>query len=214
MKTAATITLSCLALLLAAEAAADGRSISKVNTSVTAEAGQSYDEISTVNGSVRIGSGASANEAETVNGSIEIESDAKVGTASTVNGAIKLREGVVVSKEASTVNGAVTLEKRARVDGPVSTVNGAIKVDAGEVKGLVTTVSGDVALTDGARLLGGLHVKKPTGNWFGGNDKRVTVSICSTCVVEGELRFDRAVDLRVESGAKIGRVIGDDVKRL
>jgi DUF4097 and DUF4098 domain-containing protein YvlB len=214
MKTATPLAFSFLALLVAADAVADGRSISKVNTSVVAEAGQSYDEISTVNGNVRIGSGASANEAETVNGSIDLESNAKVGTASTVNGSIKLREGVVVSKEASTVNGSVNLEKRARVDGPLSTVNGAINVDAGEVTGLVTTVSGDIELTNGARLLGGLHIKKPTGNWFGGKDKRVDVSICSTCVVEGELRFDRAVNLRVENGAKIGRVIGDDVKRL
>jgi hypothetical protein len=33
-------------------------------------------------------------------------------------------------------------------------------------------------------------------------------------VVEGELRFDRPVELRVEPGAKIGKVIGEDVKRL
>jgi hypothetical protein len=33
-------------------------------------------------------------------------------------------------------------------------------------------------------------------------------------VVEGELRFDRPVELRVDQGAKIGNVIGDSVKRL
>ena len=37
--------------------------------------------------------------------------------------------------------------------------------------------------------------------------------ICATCVVEGDLRFDRPVELRVESGAKIGKVIGDHVTR-
>ena len=63
---------------------------------------------------------------------------------------------------------------------------------------------------------GGIYVKKPKGsNWSWGKDQdeRVKVSICSTCVVDGELRFERAVELRVESGAKIGQVIGDDVLR-
>ena len=37
--------------------------------------------------------------------------------------------------------------------------------------------------------------------------------ICSTCIVDGELRFDRPVELRVDDGAKIGKVIGDNVTR-
>jgi DUF4097 and DUF4098 domain-containing protein YvlB len=212
----ASLALACLTLAAAASvSAADTRSISKVNSSVTAEAGQSYDSLETVNGDVRIGRGASANSAETVNGSITIEDDAKIGTASTVNGSLKLGEGVAIAKDASTVNGGVKLQKRARVGGNLSTVNGDIDLVGAEVTGSLTTVAGDIDLTEGARVNGGIHIEKPRGtNWFQKKDERVSVHICSTCTVNGELRFDRPVTLRVESGAKIGRVIGDDVKRL
>ena len=212
----ATLALACIALVATSSVAtADSRSISKVNSSVTAEAGQAYDSLNTVNGDVRIGRGASANVAETVNGSITIEDDAKIGTASTVNGSLKLGEGVAIAKDASTVNGGVKLQKRARVGGNLSTVNGDIDLVGAEVKGGLTTVAGDIDLTEGARVDGGIHIEKPRGtNWFQKKDERVSVHICSTCTVNGELRFDRPVTLRVESGAKIGRVIGDDVKRL
>jgi hypothetical protein len=213
----ATLALACIAFVAttAPLPAADTRSISKVNSSVTAEAGQSYDSLSTVNGDVRIGRGASANVAETVNGSITIEDDAKVGTASTVNGSLELGEGVSIAKDASTVNGGVKLEKRARVGGNLSTVNGDIDLEGAEVKGRLTTVAGDIDLTEGARIEGGIHIEKPSGtNWFQKKDERISVHICATCVVNGDLRFDRPVTLRVESGAKIGKVVGDDVKRL
>jgi DUF4097 and DUF4098 domain-containing protein YvlB len=213
----ATLAFTCVALFAttATVSAADTRSITKVNSSVTAEAGQSYDTLNTVNGNVRIGRGASANVAETVNGSITIEDDAKIGTASTVNGSLVLGEGVAIAKDASTVNGGVKLEKRARVGGNLSTVNGDINLKGGEVNGRLTTVAGDIDLTEGARVEGGIHIEKPRGtNWFQKKEERISVHVCSTCVVNGELRFDRPVTLRVDSGAKIGRVIGDDVKRL
>jgi DUF4097 and DUF4098 domain-containing protein YvlB len=212
-----TLALACITLVAASAplAAADTRSISKVNSSVTAEAGQSYDSLSTVNGNVRIGRGASANEAETVNGSITIEDDAKVGSASTVNGTLNLGEGVVIEKDATTVNGSLKLDRRVRVGGNVSSVNGDIDLEGAEVTGRLTTVSGDIELTEGARVDGGIHIEKPRGtNWFQKKEDRVSVHICSTCTVNGELRFDRPVTLRVESGAKIGKVIGDDVKRM
>ncbi len=39
------------------------------------------------------------------------------------------------------------------------------------------------------------------------------VHICGTCVVEGDLRFERPVELRVDDGARIGNVIGESVTR-
>lgn len=204
----------CLTLVAVAASASDTRSISKVNSSVTAEAGQSYDSLETVNGDVRIGRGASAKVAETVNGSITVDEDAKLGSASTVNGALELSEGVSIANDASTVNGRVSIDKRGSVGGNLSTVNGDIDLEGAEIKGNVTTVSGDIDLTDGTRILGGIHVEKPQGWGWNQKDQRITVHVCSTCSVNGELRFDRPVTLRVESGARIGRVIGDDVKRL
>jgi hypothetical protein len=49
--------------------------------------------------------------------------------------------------------------------------------------------------------------------WTRDDDDPLRVHICSTCVVDGELRFERAVELRVDQGAKIGQVIGDKVTR-
>ena len=47
----------------------------------------------------------------------------------------------------------------------------------------------------------------------GASDDPVKVHICATCVVDGDLRFERPVELRVDNGAKIGKVIGDKVTR-
>lgn len=207
--------LVCLAFVAAsAVSASDAPSISKVNSSVSAEAGHSYDSLETVNGDVRIGRGASARNAETVNGSIKIEDDAKIGSASTVNGALELGEGVAIANDASTVNGRVKIDKRGSVGGNLSTVNGDIDLAGAEIKGNVNTVSGDIDLTEGTRILGGIHIEKPRGWGWNQKDQRISVNVCSTCSVDGELRFDRPVTLRVESGARIGRVVGDDVKRL
>jgi hypothetical protein len=112
------------------------------------------------------------------------------------------------------VNGSVEIGKRTRVGGDVSTVSGEIEINGAEVAGSVTTSNGDIDLNDGTRVVGGIHVKKnKNSNWGWGKDEPIKVHVCGTCVVEGELRFDRPVELRVDSGAKIGKVIGDSVTR-
>jgi predicted acyltransferase (DUF342 family) len=194
--------------------ASDGNNITAVNSSVKAADGQTYGTLSTVNGDVRVGRSAIAQEAKTVNGSITLENDARLGEVSTVNGSLNISEGVAIERNAHTVNGDVEMDRRSRVGGEVSTVSGDIDLEGAEVGGQLRTVNGDIELTEGAHVRGGIYVKKPRGSsWGWGKDERVKVSICSTCVVEGELRFERAVELRVESGAKIGQVIGDDVLR-
>lgn len=192
--------------------AGDGNSLRAVNGSVTARDGQSYTRVSTVNGDVRIGRGASADEAETVNGSIHVGNDARLGRVSTVNGSLDVADGVEISREASTVNGDIDAE-RAKVGGDVTTVSGDIDLDGTEVTGGLRTVNGDIELAEGARVHGGITVKKNKG-WNWNHDEPVKVRVCSTCVVDGELRFERPVELRVDSGGRIGQVIGENVKRL
>jgi len=197
-------------------AAGSGRDISSVNGSVDTSPGQVYDTLSTVNGDVHVQGGASAEVAKTVNGDVTLDSDAKVGSARTVNGAVRLRDGASIEHEASTVNGSVDLGQRARVGGDVSTVSGDIDLNGAEVGGSLETRNGDIKLRDGARVHGGIVVKKKNDNgWSWGNDHDdpVKVNICATCEVVGELRFDRAVILHVEPGAKIGQVIGNEVTR-
>jgi DUF4097 and DUF4098 domain-containing protein YvlB len=218
MKLAASVTVSFLALVIWAASpvsrAADARNLSSVNGDVSATPGQTYATLSTVNGSVHVGSGVTAEKAKTVNGEIEIENGARVGAASTVNGSLEIGEDVTIEHEASTVNGSIQIAERARVGGDVSTVSGEIEIKGAEVSGQLTTTNGDIDLSNGARVLRGIHVMKPSGsNWGFGKPDQVKVHICSTCVVEGELRFDRPVELRVDAGAKIGKVIGDSVTR-
>lgn len=196
--------------------AGEGRDISSVNGEVNASPGETYDTLSTVNGDVNVGRGASANEAKTVNGNVRLEADTKVGEASTVNGSLHVGDGANVTREASTVNGSIDVGRRARIGGNVSTVSGNIEVTGAEVTGRLETRNGDIRLEDGARVHGGILIQKKNDNsWFGKDEERdpVKVLICATCVVDGELRFDRAVELRVEPGAKIGKVIGDKVSR-
>ncbi|HTU67751.1 MAG TPA: hypothetical protein VMF52_17510 [Steroidobacteraceae bacterium] len=194
-----------------------GRDISSVNGSVDTTAGQTYDSLTTVNGDVRVSRGVSAGVAKTVNGDVTLEDDAKVGRATTVNGSLTLRDGASVTNEATTVNGSIDVGNKARVGGNVTTVSGGIDLTGAEVGGSIETRNGDIRLRDGSRVHGGITVRKKTDHgWFGDrdDDRPLKVSICATCVVDGDLRFERAVELRVEPGAKIGQVIGDKVKRL
>jgi DUF4097 and DUF4098 domain-containing protein YvlB len=194
--------------------AGDGNNLSAVNSSVSAKDGQTYGKLSTVNGDVHVGRGVTAEQAETVNGSIHIKADARLGSVSTVNGSVDIGEGVAVAREAHTVNGGVEMSRRSRVGGEVATVSGDIELEGAEVDGGLRTVNGDIELTEGARVRGGILVKKNKGfNWGSRNDDPVKVHICGTCVVEGELRFERAVELRVDQGGKIGNVVGDQVTR-
>lgn len=192
--------------------AGNGRAISTVNSSLRAEAGQTYGDLSTVNGDVTVGQGATAGSASTVNGNIRIDDDARLDNASTVNGSVRISEGVQIEREAHTVNGDIQLRNRSRVGGDVATVSGDIELAGAEVGGTLRTNNGDIELTEGARVRGGILVKKSHG-WGSSKNKPVSVRICSTCVVDGELRFERPVKLTVENGARIGTVIGDEVIR-
>ncbi|HEU4781294.1 MAG TPA: hypothetical protein VFS58_15540 [Steroidobacteraceae bacterium] len=219
MKSAALLVVAFLAFVAwagsPASLAADGNNLSSVNGSVKAEPGQTYGKLSTVNGNVRVGRGVIANEAKTVNGRITVESNARLGEVSTVNGSVEVADGATIERTASTVNGSVDIGKGVRVGGDVSTVSGEIELAGAEITGKLITRNGDIELTDGARVLGGIHIKKQNdSNWGWGKERLTEVHICSTCVVEGELRFDRPVKLRVDQGAKIGQVIGDSVTRL
>jgi DUF4097 and DUF4098 domain-containing protein YvlB len=218
MKSTAFVIVTTLVLIAWAgsdvSVASNGRDITSVNGEINASAGETYDSLSAVNGSIHVGSGVTAERAKTVNGEIEVDNNAKIGEVSTVNGELEIGNDVVIARNASTVNGSVQLGKSTRVGGDVSTVSGEIEIRGAEVGGLVSTRNGDIDLTDGAHVRGGIHVKtKNDDGWRFGNDEPLKVHVCSTCVVDGELRFDRPVELRVDSGARIGRVIGESVTR-
>ena len=173
--------------------------------------------LSTVNGDVRVGRGAIADEAKTVNGEIEARRR-REGRRSAARSTDRcdIGDGAAVDTRqprpstASVELGNARTRRRRRHDG---VRRNRTRRRRSRGHGSITR-NGDIDLTDGARVRGGIHVKKKNdSNWGWGKDDPIKVHICGTCVVDGELRFDRPVELRVDSGAKIGKVIGDKVTR-
>jgi DUF4097 and DUF4098 domain-containing protein YvlB len=203
-------------LLYAVSAVAIGSTgnISKVNSSITLEPGREAGDVSTVNGSVTIGSGARVRDVETVNGSIRLGARAQARSVETVNGGVTLGEGALVSDGVSAVNGSLTLQRGARVDGRLENVNGDFELDGADVRGGLETVNGDVRVGTGSHVEGGILVDK-SGGWFkvgAGRPPRITIE--SGAVVNGTLRFEREVELRVADGAVIGSVEGVAPRRI
>jgi cytoskeletal protein CcmA (bactofilin family) len=190
--------------------------IDKVNRSIHVEAGEQYRDVSTVNGSITIDDGARVDSAETVNGSIRLGARAIAGALDTVNGSVTLRDSAIVKGDVETVNGRIGLEAGADVGGHVANVNGEIELERAHVGGDIETVNGDVEVGGGSRVEGGIRVEKPTGSWFNWSSTQSRpprVVIGPGAVVEGELVFEREVELYVHESAKIGRVTGAEAKR-
>jgi CRISPR/Cas system CMR-associated protein Cmr3 (group 5 of RAMP superfamily) len=100
------------------------------------------------------------------------------------------------------------------VGGDVTTVNGAITLQQTEVGGKIDTVAGDITIGADSIIHGGVLVEKPShSGWnFGwGKPRNPRIVIGPNAVVEGELRFEREVELYVHTTAKIGKVVGATV---
>jgi DUF4097 and DUF4098 domain-containing protein YvlB len=187
-------------------------SISKVNSGIHIEAGRTMGDLDTVNGGIHLGDNASAHDAETVNGGIHLGRGARLESAGTVNGGIELGENAIVTGDVETVNGGIELSRGAETGGKVANINGGISIHGARVGGRIETVNGDVTVTDGARVAGGLKVEKPSGwSWSKSRDPRIIVGPDSS--IDGELVFERDVELYVHSTAKIGKVTGATAKR-
>ena len=183
-----------------------------VNGNVTIEEGVQLDassEVSTVNGSIRVGANAVVGEVETVNGSVKFGDYARADAVSTVNGSIRMPEGVDVAGNVETVNGSLKLGSSGRVGGSLENVNGSIELTAATVEGSVITYSGDVVITDGSTVGGDLMVKKSKSNgWKWGKRKTPEVVIGPNSRVQGDLVFEREVDLYVHTSASVGNITG------
>jgi DUF4097 and DUF4098 domain-containing protein YvlB len=162
---------------------------------------------------------ASVGSGETVNGSIRIGDDSKAEQLSTVNGRIAIGARTSVSRDVTTVNGRIELAEDATVSGDVCNVNNEITLGKGaRVGGKIKTRTGNISLYDNARA-GSIEVT--AGNWWGEfwrnlfgdtiDSHRQVVTIGPGAIVDGDLTFDREVELRVHSTAKIGKVVGAKV---
>ena len=208
-------TLHALALVFAFSGAQahdeSGKDISHVNGGITAEAGKQYGDLDTVNGGISVHQGAVAGSVETVNGGITIDDDAQLRSVETVNGGIGAGKRVKVAQGAETVNGGIHFDAGSSVGGDIETVNGGISLKNTVVGGGISTVGGDITLEDKTIVHGGIVIEKPRGmSW--GKQRIPRVIVGPGSVVEGSLRFEREVELFVDSSARIGKVTGATVQ--
>jgi cytoskeletal protein CcmA (bactofilin family) len=186
----------------------NGDDSNKVNGSVHVAAGKAPDVAETVNGAVDIDPNAVVTAATTVNGSIHLGSHAAAQSVTTVNGSITLDAGARVSGAVATVNGGITLRDDADVAGSLQNVNGNIALAVAHVAGGIKTVDGNIDIRGGSRVEHGILVQKPASEFFhlGGEVPRIIIGPGAT--VQGELRFERPVQLYVSDRATIGPVVG------
>jgi hypothetical protein len=183
-----------------------------INGFVQVPDGQQTADVGTVNGSIRIGDNATAREAATVNGNISLGSRASADSLSTVNGSISLDPNARVVRGIQTVNGSVTLSDGSEVDGSLANVNGIIDLSSAHVGGRITTANGDINVRGRSRVDGGILIQKERrlgwlDSWFESkHEPRVVIG--PDAVVNGELRFERKVELYVSDKATIGPVLG------
>lgn len=197
--------------MLVSPAFADGKSIDKINGSITAEAGEQYGDLETVNGSIHLHDGANLDDAETVNGSIKGGDNVRAHSLSTVNGSIRLGTGAQLARDIETVNGSIFVDREGRIGGDVSTVNGAIGLVQTQLAGGIETVSGDITVGVGSHVKGGIHIEKPHNSWMPiriGKKQPPRIVIGPNAVVEGPLVFEREVKLYVHDSARTGKVTG------
>ena len=167
---------------------------------------------STVNKSIRIDDSSTVGDVDSVNGSIRIGANSFVESVESVNGSIKLANDVTVDKGIDAVNGSITLEAGCEVGGDVETVNGGMRLVNTRVAGNIETVNGQIRILEGSEVTGNVVVRQNKGWNTNKRRKPVTVEIGKDVVVHGDLIFDQAVELQIHDTAKVGEIIGDEVK--
>jgi DUF4097 and DUF4098 domain-containing protein YvlB len=201
--------LAALALAaLVACGADDGDGSTKVNGSIHVSAGQQPGAVTTVNGSIQIDEGATVTSATTVNGAVGLGDHASATSLNNVNGAISLGSGAHVSGTVSSVNGALTLKDGSEVAGSLSNVNGKISLADAHAAAGIKTVNGSISIAGASHVEGGILVDKGGSGLlnFGQSVPRIVIGPGAT--VQGDLRFERTVQLYVSDKATIGSVTG------
>ena len=95
----------------------------------------------------------------------------------------------------------------ADVGGKLENVNGHIVLNAAHVAGGLRTVGGDIDISGASHVEGGIHVEK-SNSWFNIETRKPRIVIGPGAVVQGELRFDREVQLYVSDQATVGPISG------
>lgn len=207
------LTGALLAGMIAWPAAAEASSShNTVNKSIRIKDNSEAGSVDSVNGSIRIGANSVVRSADSVNGGIDIDDGTIIGSVESVNGRISLGAEVTVEDDVDSVNGTISMEKGGQVGGDIGTVNGAVRLEGTRVAGGIKTINGSISLLEGTEVVGNILVKEPRGWNMNKRRKPVEVIIGEDVVVHGNLVFEHAVSLDLHPSAKVGEIIGDDVK--
>jgi len=188
--------------------AKDGADISSVNGSIHVPAGMKRGSVGTVNGTIRVDDAATVAQAHTVNGDIRVGAHATSESLKSVNGSITVGAGAHVNEQVTTVNGSLTIRDAAQIGGAVTSVNGSIALSAAHVAGGIESVDGDINVGSNSRIEGGILMRKPHYGLIHWEGSPPRVVIGPGTIVQGDLKFERAVSLYVSDRATIGPVIG------
>jgi DUF4097 and DUF4098 domain-containing protein YvlB len=178
-----------------------------VNGSILVPAGLHSGTLGTVNGSIHIDDNATVVTASTVNGSIDLGASATADSLSTVNGEVTVADGAHVARGVTTVNGTMRLKNGSDVGGRVHNVNGHIVLTGAHVAGGLQTVDGDIDVVGASHVEGGILVEQSSG-WFNFNPRKPRIVIGPGAVVQGDLRFERPVQLYLSDKATVGPITG------
>jgi DUF4097 and DUF4098 domain-containing protein YvlB len=201
--------LTALAVMVAlAGCGGHGDDSTKINGPIHVAAGRQPGAVATVNGSIQVDNNAAITSAKTVNGSVHLGDHATGTSLASVNGAISLGAGARVSGSVSSVNGEFTLGEGAEVAGALSNVNGMITLTGAHVAGGIRTINGSMSITGASHVEGGILVKQPSGLVVETSRDVPRIVIGPGATVQGELRFERTVQLYVSDKATIGTVTG------
>jgi len=202
------ISLAAMLAVSACGESRDGDESTKVNGSIHVPVGRQPGAVATVNGSIHVDDNAAVTSATTVNGSVHLGDHATATSLSSVNGSITLGSGAHLSGSASSVNGELTLGDGADVSGSLSNVNGKITVTAARVGRGIKTVSGSMNITGASHVEGGILVEKPSSELIQLVRDVPRIVIGPGATVQGDLRFERTVQLFVSDKATVGTVTG------
>jgi hypothetical protein len=200
--------LAVLAALSGCGGSDFGDESNKINGSIHVPVGKPPGAVATVNGAIHVDDNASITSAKTVNGSVHLGDHATATSLTNVNGSIALGAGAHVSGSASSVNGELTLGDGAEILGSLSNVNGKIILAGAHVGGGIKTVNGSMSITGPSHVEGGILVEKSSGELFQVVRDVPRIVIGPGATVQGELRFERTVQLYVSDKATIGTVTG------
>jgi acetyltransferase-like isoleucine patch superfamily enzyme len=203
--------LCAFALLVAVAGCSDsdsGDGSTKINGSIHVPVGKQPGAVATVNGSIHIDDNAAITSATTVNGSVHLGDHATATSLNSVNGSIVLGADAHASGSVSSVNGEFELKNGSEISGALSNVNGQITLNAAHVGGGIKTVNGSINITGASHVDGGILVEKPSGNGLQILHDVPRIVIGPGATVQGELRFERTVQLYVSDKATIGTVTG------